>query len=375
MQPNADMNSLPGSNGGPERLFAAQGLFLPASGQGWLLIGLLTLSVLIPARANTSAYVNSTSEVFRTPREAALAGANIVYARDASLLCNPANVSIDRERKLMASYAGYFGNAFSTTVASIKGPIAENAGFGFSVNYAHAPDVMITTNLETYPDAQGVDHPVYDSTRLANGMVSETQFAVQYGRRFSLRGVTLAAGAEVHGMRRRLLDEAGIGIGLDLGATALFPRPGIRIALTADDITTNYVYWHDGYTERGAPHVRLGAGWSREFPYVYGKIAVVARSADLLGNEGVRVTINELNDSLVTEGARSLLEEPGAALKGALGIEYIIRDIVSFRAGINPDGYAFGGGVALFSQALSFDFAYAGSDLAGSYFASIAYSW
>ncbi len=337
----------------------------------FVLVSLMTTG----AAAQQNRYANDNKYVFRTPREAALGGANLAFARDASPLSNPAALALDRRSELVVSHAGYFGNAFSTTLGSLKGPVNERGGFGFSLGYALASDIVITSDLDAYADQDGVMHPAYDSSRLDYGMFSELQMYLKYAHRFRIRpGIRLGLGAAVHGMRRRLLDEAGLGIGVDLGAVAEFSYSGLRVSIAADDISTNYIYWNDEYHDQAFPHLRFGLGWVKEFPYVYGKILIAYRSADVLGNEGIRVTMDELHNSAeVIE--TDIVNNPGAALLGAIGVEYVIKKIVSFRAGVNPDGYAFGGGIALFDQRLGFDFAYAASDLPGSYFASIAYSW
>ncbi|MBD3316166.1 MAG: hypothetical protein GF344_10290 [Chitinivibrionales bacterium] len=325
-------------------------------------------------------YSNTNRSLFVLPSFSALAGSALAHSYDGSAMSNPANLSLDSSREISVSYAGHYLNTFSSSVISYATPIGRGSGIGVSLAYLHLPDIEDTRGLETEDVLHdSLPWPVYDNTRIRMESMSEVMVNVAYGRAFDLRpGIKLAVGGAVHALRRRLIEVMGYGIGLDLGTTLEFERPGIRFSLLMEDVTTNYLYWNSKYKDFGPPHVRLGIGWRRELPYIYGKLTLSYRTPDLLGNEGVtgvEVHGTERDTEPVSE---SFTQSRGALLfRGGYGLEYVVSEVLALRVGydIGIMRPSFGGGLNLFSRALSFDFSYLMSDLAGTYQVGATWRW
>jgi hypothetical protein len=298
---------------------------------------------------------------------------------------NPANLALDSSTEISLSYASYYQNSFSTSILSYAGSIDAVSGFGVSLSYLYVPDIRGTQNLQTDQDGT----PVYDDQKFQYSSYSDIFFHAGYGRQLiKSRRLALTAGAGINAQRQRLAfnQYRGYSMGLDGGVALDFPRPGIRISCACDNITTQYTRWSAGYSETAYPHLRFGAGWQKEIPYIYGHIRLQYKTLDLLGNEGADAI--QLSTLLTTDSAGSSNtnqlsgEKPaaaggtnlGLALLGSLGIEYAIKDVFTIRIGGNLENkLAFGCGVNLLQKRLCFDASYTMHELAPTYQIGVTY--
>jgi hypothetical protein len=332
-------------------------------------------------------YSDNTRELFYLPRSASVAGADYVFARDGSPQINPANLAFDSSADFSLSYASYYQNAFSTSILSYAASIDRESGFGISLSYLYVPDIRGTQNLQAEPDGT----PIYDDQRFQYSTYSDIYFHAGYGRIFyKSRSVALTFGAGINAQRQRLAfnEYRGYSMGLDGGAAADFPRSGIRISLACDNILTQYTRWSAGYSELAYPHLRFGAGWQKELPYIYGRVRVQYKTLDLFGNEGadaIQLSTLLSTDSSGSSNPNQLSGEKPAmagvngntvflALLGSLGLEYDIKDVFAIRVGGNLENkLAFGCGVNLLQKRLSFDASYAMHELAPTYQIGVTY--
>ncbi|MFP4417611.1 MAG: hypothetical protein ACLFSB_10105 [Chitinispirillaceae bacterium] len=303
--------------------------------------------------------------------------ANLAYGRDGGPTSNPANLPLDSVTDIALSYGGFWGNAFSTSVISYATSLSENDGFGVSLGYLHVPNIKDTRGLTILED----NTIVYDESDISYETTSELYLTFGYGKSFKLNSkYILSTGLALHAQRRRLLEDenngtqVGYGIGADIGATLHFLRNGFRLTVLADDITSNYIYWHDDYHDQSGPHLRLGAGWRKSIPYIHGRFTVAYQTPDLLQNEGIRVLHDEALDRIeVTEDGKYLNDISALFTGGRFGLEYVVRNIFAIRVGVNAGNVSFGGGLRLFDQMLGIDFGYTSSELPGTYILSLAY--
>jgi hypothetical protein len=111
-------------------------------------------------------------------------------------------------------------------------------------------------------------------------------------------------------------------------------------------------------------------------PYLYGRLTLAYRTPDLFGNEGqVEVSGSERDAEPVLE---SLTDSRGTLFfRGNYGMEYVVSEVLALRVGYDFGTMrpGFGGGLNLFSRALSFDFSYLLSDLAGTYQVGATWRW
>jgi hypothetical protein len=150
-------------------------------------------------------------------------------------------------------------------------------------------------------------------------------------------------------------------------------------------MTTQYTRWSKGYSETAYPHLRLGAGWEKDIPYIYGHVRIQYKTLDLLGNEGADAI--QLSTLLTTDSAGSSNtnqldgEKPAVAgssgalaLLGSLGLEYMIKNVFTIRIGGNLENkLAFGCGVNLLQKRLCFDASYTMHELAPTYQIGVTY--
>lgn len=335
--------------------------------------GLILFFFSLSSRAQEP-YANINKEVFLMPSNAAVGGANLAFSADAGPMSNPANISFNTHSSIALSYSGYFANTYSVSMSTFATRINQFIGVGSSVGYIYVPEIAVTEHFVTDGSGNLIYDPVYKSS-------SELYMNFAFSYLFPVTDkFHLATGASIHCQRRRLIDWTGYGIGVDIGLTCALPESGLRFSVLFDDITTNYIHWSSSYHDNGAPHARLGIGWKKELPYVYGVICMTYKSPDLLSNEGVGYNyIGAKNDEEKIPEKINFKKNPGLLFaNGYYGCEYVIHKIVALRIGFNePKRFVFGGGLNLFSQSLSFDFSYmtSNADLPGTYALSSGYSW
>ncbi len=326
-------------------------------------------------------YSNENKKLFVFPEYSSLGGAGLTFLRDGAPMSNPANICLDSTNQVSLSYAGYYNNTFSTSAASFVYSLSKKMGLGMFLGYLFVPDIDITTGLP-FDSATGQLSTI-DPSLIYYKTASEILLNFSFGyKALEHRYVNLSVGAALHCLRRRLIDEAGYGIGCDIGLTAMLPVQGIRVSLFADDITTNYIRWSGDYNDKGLPHVRFGLGWRTEIPNLYSRFSIMYKSPDLLSNEGVGYNLFAEKSEKIDEPFENRVSKDPTLLltQGCYGIEYVIQHLVALRVGLNEHKRVyFGGGLNLFSQALSFEFSVSGLvrtyELSNVYFLSAKYQW
>ena len=332
--------------------------------------------------AATNQYVDADRGLFLLPRSSAMGTSDFVFSRDGTSQSNPANLPFDSLSEVSLSYAGFYQNTFSTSVLSYVTRIGRFSGVGFSIGYLYNPNISNTEQLSTIDDV-----PVYDSTRISTFSESQIYFHAGYGVFHSLGSdITVAAGAAINAQRYSLSPYRGYGIGCDGGAALDFAAIGLKTAVTCENLTTDYMRWDKGYSERGLPHVRFGVGWRKEIPYLYGRVQFQFKSLDLLANEGVNADsmVDSAGAQIVHPTTKHFSKEPLYFFySGTYGLEYTVMNVLSLRLGI-PIGDSYGGdlsricfgcGVNLLRKKLSLDFSYLTHELAGTYQLGVSYRW
>ncbi len=340
---------------------------------------LITLVIVFQSQAKDY-YSNSNKSLFIFPEYASLGGAGLVFSRDGAPLSNPANIPLDSFSQISLSYAGYYNNTFSTSFISFVTEVTQRIGIGMFGGYLYIPDIEITENFELDQET-GV--PIYDPSLISMKSSSEIFFNFSFGYNlFENRKLNVSSGASLHCQRRRLIDWTGYGIGFDAGMTLLLKRSGLRFSIFADDFTTNYIHWSSDYHDNGLPHIRIGLGWRKEVPNLYGRFSIMYKSPDFLSNDGVGYNLfSEKAEKIDEPYENRIRKKPSLLLTaGCYGIEYLIHKVVALRLGFNESKRIFfGSGVNMFSQALSFEFSLSGQvrsyELEGIYFLSVSYKW
>jgi hypothetical protein len=326
-------------------------------------------------------YSDDYRSLFMLPQSSAQSNADLAFLRDGTQQTNPGNLALDSTSEVSLGYAGFFQNTFSTSTVSYVTTLGKNIGFGISLGYLLNPDIPYTDSLQTEANV-----PVYDSSRIYYRTESELFFHAGVGRKYPIiPGMELGVGLALNAQRHSLPPYNGYGIGCDAGATVVLPNAGVNIGVLCENITTNYMRWTAGYSEAAYQHIRLGVGWQKELPYIYGRIKIQHKSLDLLANEG----INGMADSITKNGDNqdTAISVPTInhfdkhplylLLNGTYGVEYTIQDVVSLRLGLPLNGYSgnvsFGAGINLFNKKLKIDFSYLSHDLGRTYHMGMTY--
>lgn len=338
-----------------------------------LLITSILISTLWSAEKNY--YSNINTALYGVPEYWATGGSDITFSDHGLAISNPAVLSLNEGARLLVGYTGFYKNTFSTTNASFVTSVNEKIRFAAGVSYLLIPDIEITDNLIS--DEFG--HPAEDvsSSKFKYESSSETFINISLGYNIlEKKNYTLSAGASVHAMRRRLLDWTGYGIGADLAVAIELSKLNLRFSILGNDIGANYVNWSSSYSEYSGTKLRIGIGYSKDIPYIYGRIKITYKSPDLLGNEGVSYVA--INNEEQDPKSGSVKDNPELVFTAAsYGLDYLIKDVVALRVGLDEiKRFSFGAGLNLFSRSLGFDFAYTlPYGLAGTYAMSISYNW
>ena len=336
----------------------------------WLFLGIATLA---RAEHGKSYYADINDDLLNFPFSAAMAGSDMSFSSGASPSSTPANLPFDSINTLSLSYANYFQNSFSTSLLSYTSKIGKEIGYGITAGYIYLPDIEITEDLET--DENG--NPVYIPEKVN---CSRIFFRMALGKSFSIfKTIDLAIGSALDAERNRLPEYRGYGIGLDLGAKVLFKRTGVSLALLFENAIVSLTYWSSSYYETAYPHLRIGVGWDRYFPYIYGNIRIGYTSPDILSNEGINyIEMEDMGGDVKIEkpSYQKVYENPLVMIvSGKFGLEYRILERLSLRGGITQGRFSFGAGLNMFGDKAGLDFAYATHSLAGTYQLSMSYRW
>ncbi|MBD3420927.1 MAG: hypothetical protein GF398_12475 [Chitinivibrionales bacterium] len=318
-------------------------------------------------------YSNANRDIFALPQSSAMARSDILFAADGTAQGNPAVLPGLERQVVELAYAGFYENTFSTSLLSFAAPVSKNMGVSASFNYLYVPGISDNRGWDTLPGGA----PIVGRDKQFSA--SELLFRVGFGYNFQItRNLHLGVGAALNSMRRNLEGPIGYGIGVD-GSTVLHLVPlGFRIGFQVNNLTTNYLRWQPGYVDLAYPQLRFSMGWASDVDYLYGRLQLHYTTLDIAANSGNNtVTKSDEYTSLSMPSWTKASEDPVKFLiRGNLGGEYLIRNIVAVRIGtsrINP--VTFGAGLNLFDQHFSMNFAYLYHELAGTYQLSIGYGW
>lgn len=334
---------------------------------------LLCVSSLVLGSSEFNYYSDQNRELMLLPSSTALAGADLALNSGNGYYGSASNLPYDTMNSLSLSYANYYQNTFSSSILSFTGPVGKNNGIGVTAGYVYIPE--IEDNRKSSVTANQTVIYQYD---MKTG--SDIFIRFGYGHAVDFRNKwTFSAGVAANARRTRLIEVSGYGIGLDAGLKALHKKSHLSAVLQLDNMTTHYTYWSKHYQEYAYPHLRLGLGFDRSLPYIYGRIRIGYASPDLLSNDGinyVKVESDTNQQDVEVLDHRRLSEEPQLVITGGkIGLEYTIMNRLALRAGLTQGKVNFGAGLLLFSNRAGVDFAYTTHQLAGTYQVSLMYRW
>jgi len=333
----------------------------------------LVFSTIVFPEISHGYYVDVADELMTPPTSAAKVGSDLTQSSGVGVESTPANLPFDTLNHLSLSYAGYYGNTFSSSIVSYSGQPIENTGISILTGYIYIPDIMDTR-----------ESTVDDSGRLAEVNISyfnasKVLFRAGIGRLlYNSKRFAVSAGIAANAKRVRL-PETSYSVSLDGGLIGHMKTTGLSAGLQVENLTSSYTYWNHNFQERAHPHVRAGLGWEKNLPYFYGALKLSYTSIDLLSNEGINsisYDLTEIDNKIETITQESITDKPSLLLThGKYGIEFNIMNRVALRGGITRDRFSFGAGIQVIENMAGLDFAYIGHALAGTYQLAMHYTW
>lgn len=336
-------------------------------------------------------YSDANKSLFVMPASAAMASSDNSFSAQGAVRSNPSVLATRSGSELSLSYAGFYHNVFSVSNLSYSTKVDDRHGIALSLAYLHIPNILITDDLETTSDGTPIFKERY-------GHASEVFARVSWGMEVPRIGpFSPGIGAAVNGQRKNLVGLQGYGIGVDVGGYVDIAESGVRLTLDLENLTTNYTRWlhedRDGaldfssrHVSTALPHARLGIGFQKDLPYVYGRVRLSYLSMDFLANEGVNATRPSPADSTAETRELDLSDVPRQIhpsespalffINGRFGAEYLISDRVAIRVGTSQENrFTFGAGISFLKQRMTVDFAYLLHELAGTYQVAGVYRW
>ena len=337
------------------------------------LVFIVVLAVCSFAEIERNEYAGVSEQLMVTPTSAAMAGSDLSIGNGATVESTPANLPFDSLNRLSLSYAGFFGNVFSSSMLTYSGKIQDKTGISLLLGYLYFPDIPNTLGSTVADDGSLME------VKITNYAASKIIFRAGVGRSILIHPkMTLSGGIALNAQRARL-PETGYGIGMDLGIKSFFPRTGISLALQLENATSSYMYWNKNYKEGSYQHLRAGIGWERNLQYLYGRLRLSYATPDLFADEGINSyakTTNDKGESADAPDHYEVYEKPSLLFsQGKIGLEYVIMRMVALRFGITQGMVSFGAGLHLMKDRTGLDFAYITHALGGTYQLSVFYNW
>lgn len=275
----------------------------------------LILALTSAAHAQTGHYAGDPFLIGAGARALGMGSAYVALSLDATAVYwNPAGLArVSPNREIHLQHAEQFGGSVNHDVFAARVPIFKG-GMGVGIVRAGVDGIALTS-LEDPNRPIGPDNRPVITDEIGT---TDYVFRIAYGRRITDK---LHLGAGVKLIRRALGVGTGTGIGIDFGAL-YFPISTLRIGATLRDLTKTRIAFPNGVTDGISPSFLIGAAFRRALP----------------GGEITASASTRINDQKPTrETARSI----------QLGIEYRLRQRVSFRLGRRDGHFTAGTGLQL----------------------------
>lgn len=252
-------------------------------------------------------------------RSLGMGSAYVAVSDDATAVYwNPAGLVRLRSRELQVQHAEQFGGAVAHDVFTLAGP-SRLGGFGAGLLRLGVDGIKLTA-LEDPARPAGPDN-----RPLVSQVVAATDYSLylSYGRRLR---PDLSLGASLKLVWRNLGAGSGNGYGIDLGALYT-PGPALTVGLTIRNLTRTRIAFDSGASDRISPSLLLGAAYIRPVPALGGR--TVWSVSIHLGEEKSGVED--------VQGVQA-------------GVEYLFRDRLAFRVGMEGDHFTVGAGLRLYNR-------------------------
>jgi hypothetical protein len=259
----------------------------------------------------------------------------------ASIYWNPAGMSWDGRRELLAMHSERFGDIVNFDFVGYSQPLAEGdrgAVLGFGVMRVGVSD-FFKPELEDPDLPPGTDNRAY-----IIGTFGTAQYQFMFGYATELWG-RIRVGGNVKVVYKSLYEKKGTGFGFDLGSIIPLGKDApLSLGIVLQDIPTTFVAFNSGTRETTAPTLKTGLSLNDGIDVPGGDITVAVATSVRFTNRG----------SVVDQFSAGPI-----SLNIHLGGEYRIGEQVALRGGLDEGTPTVGGGILLGN--FSADYAWFGS--------------
>ncbi len=303
---------------------------------GFLWIGLVLWTTLVPGRASATRYAGEFLRIGVGARALGMGSAFVGLADDGTAsYWNPAGLATLSAREVTAMHAEQFGSIVQYDYLSYVMPVGAPGKTRQTIGVS-----LVRLGVEDIPDTRGLqiidqngngkfDYPedllVVDESRFVFDSDNDVALLFSYAR--DIRP-GLSVGGNFKYIRQWLGDSLrSNGFGIDLGALYV-GRGGISVGATLRDATTTRILWNTGTGEFIAPSLRVGAAKT---------VAFRERRHTITGALDVQVGFSdELLSAQAHLGSVTFEFHPG--------IEYWLERRLALRAGFEAQNFTAGVG-------------------------------
>lgn len=291
------------------------------------LLFLITVLLLTPGGclAQKTRYAADPTLLGAGARSLGMGSAFVALSNDATALYwNPAGLAMPTPREMQLQHAEQFGGSVNHDLLMFKQPLTKG-GLGFGLTRLGVDNIALTTLEDPTQPLGPNNRPIITQT------VGTTDYTFQLAYARTIRN-SLHLGTTLKLVRRNLAVGTGSGFGIDLGILYV-PSPALHLGAVIRNATRTKLAYDSGNKDTLSPSLLMGLAYT--FPFAKRKDTITG---------SVSVHVGEEKSSLETmQGIQA-------------GIEYLLKQKVAFRGGVQNSHLTLGTGLKTTRFALDLAF-------------------
>ncbi len=279
------------------------------------ILTLLILNVIVPYGLCSENYAGDFLELGAGARALGMGGAFVVATDGAtSAYHNPAGLAKMKVREINLMHSEQFAGLINYNTVSFGSPVSSDLFLGVSLLHSGIGNIKYTTLLDPSKPIDENNRPEIASREDATDYTMYFSGARSFSGKFDV-------GASVKIIRRSIGPDTAFGYGIDIGVQYCLNNHW-QLGAAYRDVTGTTVAWDGKANDRIASTLNAGLSYISELPLIGGELLMTG-------------SMLFFGDSPNTKGLKTM----------HFGGEYIIADILAFRAGSNAGAGTFGIGI------------------------------